>query len=220
MAELGPPVLAAPWWGLKGQMRATLEAYQQGRCAVCGEAAPINFDHCHDAGLVRGLLCRRCNPAEGRDRRWDARLVAYRLRPPAVLLGATVPYCRELVRQSFCSAVEIGGPCQLDFRPRQPAQAAQYLAEHAAASCLDAWKRAHGPWQGMGRVPRGLLHAWFDAPKTTVTGWISKRASNHFPYPGDDRLYDEQALRRWGAQNGLLDDHGLPRTSYRRRPGG
>lgn len=42
---------------------------QSGRCAACGdpmvgEREPA-IDHCHETGRVRGLLCIRCNSAEG-----------------------------------------------------------------------------------------------------------------------------------------------------------
>lgn len=43
---------------------------QKGRCAICGVSQldieyRINIDHCHETGIVRGLLCRRCNTALG-----------------------------------------------------------------------------------------------------------------------------------------------------------
>lgn len=36
---------------------------QKGRCAICGlvVAGNLNIDHDHSSGLVRGLLCTRCN---------------------------------------------------------------------------------------------------------------------------------------------------------------
>jgi hypothetical protein len=43
---------------------------QKGRCAICGTDTPtgrgkFHIDHCHSSGVVRGLLCSRCNQAIG-----------------------------------------------------------------------------------------------------------------------------------------------------------
>jgi hypothetical protein len=40
-----------------------MEAAQNGRCMVCGEAPDGGFvvDHCHSTGKVRALLCKFCN---------------------------------------------------------------------------------------------------------------------------------------------------------------
>jgi len=41
--------------------------YQEGKCAICGHPLKkANTDHDHKDGLVRGLLCARCNRALGR----------------------------------------------------------------------------------------------------------------------------------------------------------
>lgn len=46
-------------------------AYQGGVCYCCHQAEPVkgrrlSVDHCHDTGLIRGLLCSRCNPIIGK----------------------------------------------------------------------------------------------------------------------------------------------------------
>ena len=60
---------------LKTQYNLTLEDYeamheaQGGGCAICGEAEDtgrlLAVDHDHETGLVRGLLCTRCNTGLG-----------------------------------------------------------------------------------------------------------------------------------------------------------
>ena len=66
--------------------------FQKGLCAICHTPLKkANTDHDHASGLVRGLLCARCNRALGRFRDDLALLqaaVAYLLSPPAtVALG-------------------------------------------------------------------------------------------------------------------------------------
>ncbi|WP_327377689.1 endonuclease VII domain-containing protein [Streptomyces sp. NBC_01216] len=50
-------------YGLGPGEYATLFQEQGGRCAICRQTRQqrLSVDHCHKSGLVRGLLCRRCN---------------------------------------------------------------------------------------------------------------------------------------------------------------
>lgn len=69
-----------------GGRRHQFEAFHAGRCAIClcGDDRLVD-DHDHGSGLIRGLLCRGCNVAEGRS--GHTIFEAYRRRPPAVILG-------------------------------------------------------------------------------------------------------------------------------------
>lgn len=81
-----------------GITRAQFDALaeiQSHRCAVCGALFTdfkrgAQLDHCHLSGLFRGLLCPRCNTAEGsiastglQPDEFARRLIAYLANPPA-----------------------------------------------------------------------------------------------------------------------------------------
>jgi hypothetical protein len=69
---------------LKRKFGLTLEQYdemlaaQEGGCAICSdppeEGKTLHIDHDHATGLVRGLLCQRCNHALGLFREDDSLL--------------------------------------------------------------------------------------------------------------------------------------------------
>jgi hypothetical protein len=48
-------------YGLTPDLEAEILAKQGGVCALCREDRPLVVDHCHKTGVVRGLLCNRCN---------------------------------------------------------------------------------------------------------------------------------------------------------------
>ena len=52
-------------YGITVEYVETLEAAQDGRCAICERPAKLHIDHCHDKGTVRGLLCATCNTGIG-----------------------------------------------------------------------------------------------------------------------------------------------------------
>ena|SRR6266567_5488555 len=60
--------------------------FQEGKCALCNCALtkPLT-DHDHNSGLLRGLLCFRCNSRvrEGTTIGWLQKLIMYMLNPPA-----------------------------------------------------------------------------------------------------------------------------------------
>lgn len=60
-------------WYLKDTYGISLEQYHQllekqgGKCAICSDLlAKIYVDHCHESGVVRGLLCITCNTGLGK----------------------------------------------------------------------------------------------------------------------------------------------------------
>jgi len=48
-------------YGLSRAQFGAMVAFQNSRCLVCHERAPLSVDHCHRTGKVRALLCCRCN---------------------------------------------------------------------------------------------------------------------------------------------------------------
>jgi hypothetical protein len=57
-------------WMLRQKYGITADDYdvmleaQGGGCAICGRrpgARPLHVDHCHETGIVRGILCHQCN---------------------------------------------------------------------------------------------------------------------------------------------------------------
>lgn len=57
-------------YGLSIERYKEMLANQNGLCAICGksesdECRALSIDHCHDTGVVRGLLCGSCNMALG-----------------------------------------------------------------------------------------------------------------------------------------------------------
>jgi hypothetical protein len=65
---------------------------QGGRCAICNrhetecQRGQLQVDHCHETGVVRGLLCGLCNTAIGKMGDDPERLIvaAHYLRPKVV----------------------------------------------------------------------------------------------------------------------------------------
>lgn len=52
-------------YGLTFEQYSEMYEAQSGMCALCGEKAAVDVDHCHETMRVRGLLCRSCNVGLG-----------------------------------------------------------------------------------------------------------------------------------------------------------
>lgn len=53
-------------YGLTPEQYDRMAVEQEGACAACRVVTDeLQVDHCHESGLVRGLLCRNCNSALG-----------------------------------------------------------------------------------------------------------------------------------------------------------
>lgn len=58
-------------YGITPEEYDEMLARQSGKCAICASSDPRNrwgrfaVDHCHDTGVVRGLLCGPCNTGVG-----------------------------------------------------------------------------------------------------------------------------------------------------------
>lgn len=52
-------------YGLSRADYDALVASQNSACAICEEVVMMHVDHCHSTGVVRGLLCIRCNRGLG-----------------------------------------------------------------------------------------------------------------------------------------------------------
>lgn len=82
-----------------------LHVFHDGHCAICdadewyiaSRSSSLYLDHGHDDGLVRGLLCRRCNALDGMPNPPLA-VRLYRTIPPVDLLDIRVEYTTALAR--------------------------------------------------------------------------------------------------------------------------
>lgn len=54
-------------YGLTEEQYGQMVGNQEGKCLICFRVPTDNLvvDHCHETGIVRGLLCRKCNAAIG-----------------------------------------------------------------------------------------------------------------------------------------------------------
>ncbi len=57
-------------YGITEAERVKIRSFQDGKCAVCKDTLKggkrEHIDHCHDTGIVRGILCSECNTGIGK----------------------------------------------------------------------------------------------------------------------------------------------------------
>ncbi|MBP0933469.1 endonuclease VII domain-containing protein [Streptomyces goshikiensis] len=53
-------------YGMTEAERDEMIAAQGGLCCICLKAPAVHVDHCHETGMVRGVLCFNCNSAIGK----------------------------------------------------------------------------------------------------------------------------------------------------------
>jgi Recombination endonuclease VII len=127
-----PPVPDLPAWRsvYPSVARTILREVQGGVCAACLVRfyARHGFDHDHETGLVRGLLCTGCNFREGHPvSRTHPLFVAYRAFPPAYAGDWHYGSCASIERQP-AGAVR---PPAVPEDPWANAQAAREMREAA-----------------------------------------------------------------------------------------
>ena len=65
-------IAARKQYGIDARYNATYEELEGirrhagGACRICLKVKPLCIDHCHDTGLIRGLLCINCNTSIGK----------------------------------------------------------------------------------------------------------------------------------------------------------
>lgn len=86
-------------YGISADEYWAIYEYQNKRCYICeratGARKRLSVDHCHDTGIVRGLLCQRCNRDILGHLRDDIaafeRAIEYLVEPPALhVIGSRI----------------------------------------------------------------------------------------------------------------------------------
>ena len=57
--------LAARRYGLTIEEHTLLWKQSQNQCAICSSTVELCIDHCHETGVVRGVICKLCNKGLG-----------------------------------------------------------------------------------------------------------------------------------------------------------
>jgi hypothetical protein len=122
-------------YGVTQEQYDAMVKRQEGRCAGCLQEKPLQLDHCHATGVVRGLLCGQCNKLLG-------------------LAGDDTAVLRRLVRyleSSRCTDVNaawcpIHGDCTCETRgPAVACPLHDHFSMHGESQFHDGLS---SPWQG------------------------------------------------------------------------
>jgi hypothetical protein len=110
-------------YGLTFDQYQFLLARQGGRCAICGAVdnggVALGVDHDHRTGVVRGLLCDKCNQALGalrEDRKLFVAAIAYLEAEPPKLPSTDAAL--ETFRCALCGAEISGKPRRKEIAGR------------------------------------------------------------------------------------------------------
>jgi hypothetical protein len=76
--------------------RQTIELFVERRCEICGREKPLQLDHDHETGDLRGMLCASCNTMIGK-----ASDSPERLRRAAAYLEAAKAGTSSIARAGF-----------------------------------------------------------------------------------------------------------------------
>ena len=88
------------WDPIETDDGGAFEEWHAGCCAICGRGGELVTDHCHQTGLVRGLLCRSCNTREGTNHVFVL-YDRYRWRHPAAITGYVERYWHPIYGEDF-----------------------------------------------------------------------------------------------------------------------
>lgn len=137
-------IVVDPTW--RKLPRSSLKTWALGRlitkqsrlCAICGKPIDMTLtgvksdmvvDHCHETGLIRGILHKSCNSAEGKvvnaAGRWGAKSTKYE---------DVIPFLENLVEYLKTSYTEPSGMIYPDHKtPEQKTESARIKRNKAAA---------------------------------------------------------------------------------------
>ena len=88
-------------YGITRDDYETMLKVQNGKCAICSSISSgwirsdkFCIDHCHETGIIRGLLCHPCNIALGKagdNIQGLTRMISYLMNPPAAAMQQLGP---------------------------------------------------------------------------------------------------------------------------------